>query len=100
MHMPSMRAGGVGGGAGTTGMGGSGRDAVPLMRAMWFIKVTILKEFIDKDKNEVVLHPPRLAPRVPALALSCACSGVVLAVCTRCLIAWRKDCTRCLIAWC
>jgi hypothetical protein len=29
------------------------RDVVPLVRALWFAKVTILKEFIEKDKSEV-----------------------------------------------
>jgi len=29
------------------------RQPMPLVRAMWFVKCTILKEFIDKDKNEV-----------------------------------------------
>ena len=29
------------------------RDVVPLVRAVWFAKVTILKEFIEKDKSEV-----------------------------------------------
>ena len=26
---------------------------VPLVRALWFAKVTILKEFLEKDKSEV-----------------------------------------------
>jgi len=43
---------GGGGGAHSAAAGGRERDGVPLVRALWFAKVTILKEFIDKDKNE------------------------------------------------
>ena len=38
---------------GASGGGAATLQGVPLVRAMWFVKVTILKEFIDKDKNEV-----------------------------------------------
>ena len=40
---------------GASGVSGDAapRQPMPLVRAMWFVKCTILKEFIDKDKNEV-----------------------------------------------
>ena len=34
------------------GLTGGSRDPVPLVRAMWFLKVTVLKESIDKVQNE------------------------------------------------
>ncbi len=45
---------------------------MPLVRALWFVKVTILKEFIDKDKNEEPLSVE---------VNRCVCVSVCLCVC-------------------
>ncbi len=49
---------------------------MPLVRALWFVKVTILKEFIDKDKNE-----GPLSVEVNRCVCVCVCVCVVVCVC-------------------